>query len=162
MKFWNLTPADHLELLVKKLAPVDQDVYRRLRNSKLTTPSLGSVYVAYCIEDGMPVELERVEVDHFKVDAKVGVCLTLYSHTQNSTLDVGFEPVRLFDLPVFVHIPLTPKLSWEAPCSNPRQPKMSFSLYSKTQHKRGVYEEDAVYFEPLEEFEHDLKRATTA
>ena len=135
-----LTVEDHFELFIDGLNTHDLKGYRGCKHTRTETAYKGRNFLVYKMVDGKPVELDRIVVNDFSACDEYGASTSLVSLTTKQTLTVGYAPMRVFDYPLFVWIPLHSKLRWATTQQAMHKGSLGFPLNVRTRSRFGLRE----------------------
>lgn len=156
MKNTHAQPDPRFQQVLEQMDDDDQELYRELRFAKCTPTRVGEVFVLFEYSNGKPVELDRLRITNFTADPQRGVRIVMVSEIYGETVEIGFEPKRLFDYDVFVHSPLSPHLSWQFASDTSDKGFMVFPLVIKTRHKPSFQKRPGEYFDTKVVFDYEV------
>ena len=141
-----LSPEEHYEILVNQLPDEARRVYSRTRHGRIETGFVGRSFVLYKVEDGEPAELDTIQVEQFDMDDETGGRFILYSRASGRELDVTHKPTQLWEHPVFMALPLHPKLRVGLKRSG-GNPTLAFPIFIRTLSRLHPREQGVVHCE---------------
>ena len=116
------------ELIMKALSPVEVREYAACRNVRVEILEVGSKLVAYTVKGRTHVIHDIIQVDDLSFNPDTGFKLVIGSETQALEEDVGIIPIKPFDLPIFIHLPVNPGFRWHPHVTDLTRGVMSFPL----------------------------------
>lgn len=126
-----LSPEEHYNHLVTQLPEKSRRVYDRTRHGRIETGFVGRSFVLYKMEDDAPVELDTIQIEEFGMDDETGGGFVLYSRATGTELEVTHRPTQLWDHPVFMSVPLHPKLRMGLKRGEDK-PSLAFPIFIRT------------------------------
>lgn len=142
-----LSVESHFDRLVDTLNARDLKVYQQCRHVRIETAFKDRHFIVYRMKNGQPEELDRVFINDFNATDAVGASTEIVSAVTKRTLTVGYVPIRLFDHPIFLFIPLHTKVRWAASERTLHKGSLAFPLGIRTRSRRDLREPNIVYFE---------------
>jgi hypothetical protein len=156
-----MTREAHFDYLVSTLSEEAAAVYNDLKHVRIETGYRKRSFFVYRFDDRNPVILDEIVVNDFLCDDEDGASMTLTSLKTQRHMSIGYAPTQLFEHPVFMCIPLDPKLFWSATAGSPNIGKLGFPIVLRTQTRRHLREPGHTYCETgrsfAEEFPNRLK-----
>lgn len=149
-----LDDAASLGVLVDQIPnPRDRELYRSLKFLRVELCFRERVFIVFRIVQGEPVVLGRVKVLDYAATDQEGASTRLFDMETEEELLVGHVPTRLFDHEVFVHIPPTQTLRWDAIYTNNGiERSLAFPLMIKVATKLDHSPEGRVHLETVKSF----------
>ena len=157
-----MSAAQHFEALLCDLSEADFNDYKSMKTLRTETAFIKRNFVIYEMQGRDPVELDRIVVNDFVCNETVGASTELYSQRQGKILEVSYTPVRLFDHPIFVFLPLHGKIKWDARPGDTGRGSLAFPIVIRTQSRLHLRERGVVFMETGPDFgkEFDTDLAT--
>lgn len=152
-----MSAEDHFERLVETLHPSTLSLYRQTKHVRIETAYRQRQFIVYKIVRREPEILDRIMVNDFICDDEVGATTELMSVKRNERISVGFAPVQLFHHPIFVCIPLHPKLRWSTTPDKPQSGSLGFPLVIRTMSRLNLRERGIIYMETGPEFSKEFE-----
>lgn len=138
---------EHFDLLVEGLSIEDRRVYNTTRHAREETAYRGRTFIIYRMTGRhQHVVLDQLTVRDFECDEELGAS-TAIRNSAGQEIEVRYSPTRLWNHPVFVHIPLHCKLRWSAVPSNINKGSLGFPLVIRTLSRFDLREKGVVYCE---------------
>ena len=116
-----LTDEENLAELIAAMPEHEQAPFSEMGASRIEAAFKGRVLVLYkpngLTKEGQhrePVVLTTVEFVDFLCDSSDGADFTIRDVRAGETMTIGHQPTRLFDYNVFLHIPLTYRMRYDA------------------------------------------------
>lgn len=138
---------DHYAGLVQLLDAHDLRDYLKLRNVRSEPCFPKRTFVIYRMEGREPMQIDHLTVLDFDLNDADGASAEIRSQTLGKTIAVGYKPVRLFQYPIFVHLPLHTKVRWSTTPSNIEGGSLAFDLVVRTMSRLHMRERDVVHCE---------------
>ena len=138
---------EHFDILLKALSPEDQRIYREARNTRIETGYRGRSFVLYSTDDIGPVGVDRLVIKAFTCNDDQGASFELESTDHGGVLRVGYTPVRLFDHPVLMWLPIHARVRWGAARSAIDRGSLAFPVAVRTQSRKTLRDPGAIYCE---------------
>jgi len=143
---------EHFGVLVGQLHPESRALYDTSYHLRIETAYKGRNFILYEVEDGLPKVLDRVIVRDFECNEKDGASTQVTLQSTDEERIIGYGPEQVFDFPVFMWLPLTSRVRWGAPASNPYKGSLGFPLVLKTKSRLSLREPGVVYCETAASF----------
>lgn len=114
-------------------------------------------FIVYEMQGRQPVKLGTIAVCDFECNDEEG-CSTQLEWLENpgDCITVGYEPIQLWDFPVFVHLPLHQKVRWSARENDTDDRSLSFLMVVRTQSRRHLREKGVIYMEAYRSFQEEF------
>jgi hypothetical protein len=157
-----LPASEHFKLLEAQLTGAQLDLFRQTRNGRSEMAYPGRTFVAYRMRDRQPEVLDKLMVNDFSCDEEAGASTELVSLITGKPLVVNHGPVQVFDLPVFLALPLSLKLTWRVKPSNPDKGSLGFPIYVRTMSRASHRQTGVVHFETGVEFGQEFPEVAAA
>lgn len=147
-----LSAEEHFLRLVDRLDPQERALYNRTTHVRIEDAFAKRVFYVYQIGDlGQPKILDIVKVVDFACNDSAGASTELRNQ-HGETLTVGYEPVLLFEHPVFVFLPLHCKVRWSTVSRDILNGSLAFPIGVRTMSRLGLREKGITYCETSTEF----------
>lgn len=141
-----VSPEEHYQLLVNQLPEDVRRVYDRTRHGRIETGFVGRSFVLYKMQDAELVELDTIQVEQFDMDDETGGRFVLYSRATGREMEVTHKPAQLWEHPVFMALPLHPKLRMSLKRGDPK-PSLAFPIFIRTLSRFHLRETGVVHCE---------------
>ena len=155
-----LNVRDHFNLLVDSLDTRDKHAFLACKHTREEIAYTNRNFIVYKMDKGLPVETDRIVVNRFHTDHVFGATAEIVSSATKRTLTLGYSPVRLFDYPVFIWLPLHIKLRWGASESMLHRGSLAFPVVIRTQSRLSLRETGITYCETGRSFGMEFNTAT--
>ena len=142
-----LSVEEHYNRLVQGLSRDQQRQHWDCRNVRVETGFRGRTFYVYKIEGREPTVLDTLVMEDFIINDEDGASTELRSNVTGKSVVVGFTPVKLFDHPIYLCLPLHLRVRWDAKGNDPSKPSLGFPLVIRTQSRRHLRERGVTYFE---------------
>lgn len=142
-----MTPGEHFDKLLATLTEEDLALYRGMRNTRPEAAYRNRSFVVYEIVQREPLITATINILDFVADDADGATCEVIDTSTRRTMTVGYTPVRLFDFPIFVHLPLHGKLRWSTIAEKPNQGSLAFDIIIRCQSRNHLRERGVVYCE---------------
>jgi len=110
-----ITPADHFERLVGEIPEEDRDLFLSMDATHVDTGYAGRTFIVYDVDrHGEVLVLDRLTILDLYVNDTHGATTEVRSERKGETVIVGYTPERMFDLEVFMWLPLHMRVNWDA------------------------------------------------
>lgn len=108
-----LTPQDHFALLLKGLNAESREAYSQTRHARQEMAYRGRTFILYEMT-GRSVHriVDTLTIRDFECDDAVGASTQIRSGNLGAELEISYLPVKLWNYPVFMHLPVHLKLRW--------------------------------------------------
>jgi len=126
-----LSPEEHYQTLVTSLSEDQRRIYDRTRHGRIETGFAGRHFVLYRMQGDEVVELDTIQIEQFDMDDEMGGRFILYSRGTERELEVTHKPTQLWEHPVFMAVPLHPKLRMSLKRSGGK-PSLAFPIFIRT------------------------------
>lgn len=142
-----LPVTEHFEALVDGLDHDNLLVYNSMRHVRVETAFRGRRFVVYKVGTSGMRQLDEIRVLDFECNDDEGASARIQSSSRPDQRDliVGYRPVRLFDYPVFLWLPLHSKIRWST--ADLKSHSLAFPLVIRTVSRLHLRETGVVYFE---------------
>lgn len=148
---------DHFNTLFSSLPDTLKQSYNSMRNTRAEVGFVGRELVVYRVGSDGPKVLDRARIVSFDADEEVGTWTVLQARDRN--LVVGYEPVQMFDYPIFIWLPLHNKLRWS---TNGTITSLAFQMVLRTQSRLHLHEKGVVYAETSVAFAKEFGSSVSA
>ncbi|MGK2884400.1 MAG: hypothetical protein ACSLE8_06425 [Rhodococcus sp. (in: high G+C Gram-positive bacteria)] len=142
-----LAVEDHFDRLVDTLPARDIKVYQQCKNTRIETAFKDRHFIVYRVKDGVLEELDRVFVNDFNANEEHGASTQIVSKTTKRTVNVGYAPVRLFDYPIFMFLPLHTKIRWGASAKTLHKGSLAFPIAIRVKSRLSPREPNVIHIE---------------
>lgn len=128
-----------------------------MKHTRIEAAYRNRKFIIYEMQGRQPVKLATVSVLDFVCDDDEG-CSTQLEWMENpgDLITVGYEPVQLWDFPIFVHLPVHQKVRWSAREDDVNDCSLSFLMVIRTQTRRHLRERDAIYMETYRSYQEEF------
>lgn len=137
----------HFSRLVETLSTQDLKTYNASKHVRVETGFRKRNFVVYEMRNGKNHCLDNIFIRDFNADDKDGTTTELVLGGTKQTIIVGYTPVKVFDYPVFVWLPLHGKLRWGATEGKIDEGSLGFPLCIRTKSRHNLREAGVIYFE---------------
>ena len=157
-----LSASEHFDRLLGACSAADIHAYRALMNTRTEEAYGGRTFVVYEYIRGQAYPLDHLRVVGFECDDQVGASVELESTRSKRQIIVGYSPVKLFEHPVFLWLPLHAKLRWSARSKDADAGKgsLAFPICIRTKSHFHLREEGVTYCETGVAYGREFERAT--
>lgn len=142
-----LTSSEHFEHLARTLDGAERAVYNTMKHVRSEPAFRNRTFIIYDIRDRELNVIDTITVMDFVANERVGATTQLRSSRLKSELMVGYRPARLFDYPVFMHLPLYVKLRWSTTIDNIKGGSLGFDIAIRTASRLHLRERGVTYCE---------------
>lgn len=152
-----LSPEDFFQLLVDGIPEEDQDLYSAMKHTRIETGYRGRKFIVYQMKNRLPEKLATLCVNDFVCDDEYGCSTQIeWLERPGSFITVGYQPVKLWDFPIFCHLPLAEKLRWTAKEHNPNERSLGFLMVLRTKSRLHLQERNVVYMEGARTYQEEF------
>jgi len=144
--FCVLNDHDNFEALIAQMPSGERGLFNKFRALTIQAAFDDRIFIVYQPgSKGAPKILALLKCLGFKCNSHGGASVTLEDQSSGRAVDIGYTPVRPFGLDVFMSLPLSLQLRWDAK-EGPGGLRRSFSyaLLIKMQSKADRYPEGSV------------------
>lgn len=152
-----LTPEDFSTYLADRIDDNSKQILSTMRHTRVEAAYTNRKFVVYKMVAGAPSKIATLCVLDFLCDDEVGCSAQI--EWMDSDLDpvtIGYAPTQLWDLPIFVHLPVNQKVRWSAREDNPEDQSLSFLVVVRTQTRRNLRENGAIYMETYRSYQEEF------
>ena len=142
-----LSASEHFNHLACTLQGEERALYNTMKNVRQESAFRNRTFIIYDIRDRELNVIDTVTVMDFCANERVGATTQLRSSRLKTELLVGYMPTRLFDYPVFMHLPLYVKLRWSTTIDNIRGGSLGFDVAIRTASRYHLRERGVTYCE---------------
>lgn len=142
-----LSPGEHFDALLAIQPAAVQAEYKSLNHIRQEVCYRGRTFIVYQIENRAPKILANISVMDFVANDMAGASCELRCAETGKIMIVGYEPVKLFDFPVYVHLPLHLKLRWSTTPDRLQYGSLAFDMAVRTKTRSSLRERGAVFCE---------------
>jgi hypothetical protein len=148
-----LTVEDHFNALLGCLNEDDRSTYDSFRNVRVETGFRDRDFVIYRVWPGNDVEvLDTLTVLSFQCEDEFGASAEIESDKHARAVRIDYTPVRPFDYPFFMWLPLHSRIRWAAQENNIEAGSLAFPIVIRTASRRHLREPSIVYCETYTSF----------
>jgi hypothetical protein len=152
-----LTPEDFYALLADGIDDHSKNVLATMRHTRIEAAYRNRKFIVYQMNGREAEKLATVAVLDFLCDDETGCSTQIeWLERPGDIITVGYEPVQLWDFPIFVHLPVNQKVRWSAKDGDPNDRSLSFLMVIRTQTRRHLRERDATYMETYRSFQEEF------
>lgn len=151
---------DHFAALVTRMPEHLYREYSRLPHVRVETAFYGRHFILYQMAGRAPRELGRIIVNDLETSREHGLSSEIIDVATGRRLVVGYTPVKLWNHPVFVCIPLHAKVRWG--CAEEdigKTGSQAWPLVIRTQSRRHLREHGVTYCETGPAFAEEFEQA---
>ena len=143
-----LSPEEYFDVLLNELPVEQRNLYTSMRHVRTEPGFRERKFIAYEVVNREPQKIGTFNILDFMCDDEDGSSIQVeWMEQPGKILTVGYDPVQVFDLPVFIHLPLYNKVRWSVRDDGTDNPSLSFLLVVRTQSRKHLRERDVTYFE---------------
>lgn len=153
-----LSVEEHFDRLVAGMDKDSIELFRKCKNTRVETAFKGRTFIFYEIANREAAVLETLTVEDFSADETVGASTEVRRST-GETLVVSYAPVRMWEFPVFMHVPLHTKLRWAVGPRDIVNGSLGFPLCVRTLSRLHLRERGVVYCETGVSFAREFEQA---
>lgn len=158
-----LTSEDFFQLLAGSIPKEEQAVLNTMRHTRVETGYRGRKFIVYRIVNRLPEKLATLAINDFVCDDEYGCSTQIeWLERPGSFITVGYEPIRLWDFPIFCHLPVAQKLRWTAKADNPDDRSLGFLIVLRTQSRLHLRERNVVYMETSRSYQEEFHSKSAA
>jgi hypothetical protein len=154
--------ADHFSALIKTLKKDDKLLYAKATHTRPETAYRGRHFIIYTMNEGQPVEMDRLIVKDYIVDDKDGASTKIHSVAKDQDLIVGYRPTKLFNYPVFMWLPLHSVVKWSTSRGQEHTGSLGFPVVIRTMSRLGLREPYITYCETGFDFGREFNSSRNA
>lgn len=137
---------EHFASLVAKLTPRDLAAYHRTFHVRVETAFAGRYFIVYEMQGDTPVELNRIIVKDFHCTDEEGASAQVELASTGQSMVVGYQPVKAWDYPFFLFLPLHSLLRWGKPPDSDKG-SLGFPILIRTQMRKSLRSQGVIYCE---------------
>lgn len=141
-----LTPEAHFERLVERMAGDELALYRSTAHVRTEDAFRGRTFYIYRIVDRAPEILDKLTVQDFVCNDSAGSS-TEIRNENGETITVGYEPIRAFDYPIFLYLPLHCRVRWSTVSDRIDGGSLAFPILVRTMSRLHLRERGVIYME---------------
>lgn len=146
--------------LVERMPREDREAWIKFGHLRIEPAFQDRVFVAYRAEGKghdqrqlPPTILGQIRVLSFVARDESGCTVRLLNETDNTTQEVSHIPQRIFNLPIFMAVPASFTLKWDAHVRNAQvERSLSYLLFIKARNKAEFFSRGNVYLETPKKF----------
>lgn len=152
-----LTPEDFYKFLADGIDEGSKELLAGMKHTRIEAAYRNRKFIVYKMNGREHEKLATLAVLDFLCDDEVGCSTQIeWLERPGDVITIGYEPVQLWDFPIFVHLPVNQKVRWSAKEDNPDDRSLSFLMVLRTQTRRHLRERDAVYMETYRSFQEEF------
>lgn len=152
-----LSDEEHFRRLLESLPQDKVAAYNGLKFNRVEVVSIGARFVIYTMVNGRPQVHRRLKVSDFFVDSD-GYMLDLFDGS--NTISMDHKPRQLLAFPVFMSIPLSPRLRMVRADKSDKV-TLTFPVFLRCMSRLHLREEGVTYCETEEAFNKEFKNAAS-
>ena len=128
-----LSPEEYFDVLFNDLPIEQRNLYTSMRHVRTEPGFRGRKFLAYEIVNREPQKIGTFNILDFICNDEDGASIQVeWLEQPGKILTVGYHPVQVFNLPVFIHLPLYNKMRWSVRDDDTDNPSLSFLLVVRT------------------------------
>lgn len=156
MSYGFLMPEDFSEYLADNIDEADKAVLATMKHTRIEPAYRNRKFIVYEMVNRLPEKLATLAIMDFVCDDEEGCSTQIEWLETGDIVTVGYAPTKVFDFPIFVHLPVNQKVRWSAKFDDPEDQSLSFLMVVRTQTRRNLRERDAIYMESTKEFQKEF------
>ena len=147
--------------MLGRLKKEDQELFHFLGHGRVETCFVDRVFLIYHMVNEKPVVIDRVIVTGFSTDTQRGAHMGIKSVLSGNTIGIGYGPVKLWDYPIFLSIPMYHKVGWAVAESDADSLRgsLSWQVYILTEDRMHMRQPRVTYMETGPEFGREFNDA---
>ena len=156
MSYGFLMPEDFSAYLADNIDDEDKETLATMRHTRIEPAYRNRKFIVYEMVNRLPEKLATLVVMDFVCDDEDGCSTQIEWMETGEIITVGYSPTKVFDFPIYVHLPVNQKVRWSAKVEDPEDQSLSFLMVVRTQTRRNLRERDAVYMEATKDFQKEF------
>lgn len=150
-------PDEFYKHLANNIDDGAKSVLATMKHTRIEAAYRNRKFIVYEMRGRQPEKLATISVCDFECNDEEG-CSTQLEWMENpgEFITVGYEPIQLWDFPVFLHLPVHQKVRWSAREDDINDCSLSFLMVIRTQTRRHLREKDAIYMETYRSFQEEF------
>ena len=149
-----LSSEEYYDVLVEGLPQTTRDALDSMRHVRVEPAYRNRKFIVYRMDLRHPEKLATLNILDYVCNDEDGSTTQIeWMERPGSIITIGHTPTKVFDFPIFAHIPLSQKTRWGVRTDDVDDPSLSFLLVLRTQSRRHLRERDVVYMESNKAFQ---------
>lgn len=153
-----MTPEQHFDRLVELMPKADRAEHDAMKHVRIEDGFQGRTFYLYEMVGREPEVLDQITVEDFVCNERVGASIEV-RNSAGKILEISYTPVRLFDRPVFMFLPLHGRVRWSTTPSKPLNGSLAFPLGIRTKSRMHLRERGVVHCETGVVFDKEFNKS---